>query len=82
MTMGLGVVVDGSARFYPHSAIEPQVIDDWNGQTLQVDGVPRATWADSTRPLQYFLSWYGFALTFSHCNIYGLEQSVGKKQLL
>lgn len=78
MTMGLGVVVDEIARFYPRSEIETQVTDEWNGQTLQVslnqlDGVPSATWADGTRPLQYFLRWYGFALTFPQCSIYDVE---------
>lgn len=78
MTMGLGVTVDGVARFYPQAVIEQQVTDELKGQTLlitlnPVDGVPTAKWADGTRPLQYFLRWYGFALTFPHCNIYGWD---------
>lgn len=80
MTMGLGVVVDKISRFYPHFAIEQQVSDEWNGQMLQVslnpiDSVPCATWTDGTRPLQYFLRWYGFALTFPHCSIYCLDRN-------
>lgn len=85
MTMGLGVVVDGIARFYPHAEIEQQLTDEWPGKTLQIslnpiNGVPSATWIDGTQPLQYFLRWYGFALTFPHCSIYGMEENANAEQ--
>lgn len=75
MTMGLGVVMNGIARFYPVNAIQGSIVDDLERQKLQVtlnpvDGVPRATFQDGTRPLQYFLRWYGFSLTFPNCSIY------------
>lgn len=75
MTMGLGVVVDGTARFYPMSALQEPVIDKLGNQQLQVainqvDGVPQATDQEGNRPLQYFLRWYGFALTFPNCSVY------------
>ncbi|MEM8642775.1 MAG: DUF3179 domain-containing (seleno)protein [Cyanobacteria bacterium P01_G01_bin.54] len=75
MTLGLGVVVERSARFYPLSALQQGVQDELENRPLRVtlngaDGVPQATWQEGTRPLQYFLRWYGFALTFPHCTIY------------
>lgn len=77
MTMGLGVVVDGTARFYPIEILreQKQITDKLANQMLKVSyndksGVPQATWEDGSRPLQYFLRWYGFALTFPNCSIY------------
>lgn len=75
MTMGLGIVVNGTARFYPLPAIQSGVTDELENQTLQVrvnptDGVPQATGLDGSSPIQYFLRWYGFALTFPNCSIY------------
>ena len=75
MTMGLGVVADENTRFYPVAAIRAGVTDKLGDRPLQVtidpfDGVPQATWQDGTRPLQYFLRWYGFALTFPNCSIH------------
>lgn len=78
MTMGLGVVAGGTARFYPMSGIRAGVTDELADQALQItvgqaDGVPHATWQDGTHPVQYFLRWYGFALTFPNCSIYRHE---------
>lgn len=75
MTLGLGVVVDEEARFYPQKAIDESIVDDWHGQPLKIGideiaGVPYATWEDGTRPLQLFLRWYGFVLTFPNCSLY------------
>ena len=75
MTIGLGVVVNETARFYPATAIQGQVTDELENQPLQVilnqtDGILQATWKDGARPLQYFLRWYGFALTYPNCSIY------------
>lgn len=77
MTMGLGVVVNGTARFYPLETlkIKGSVIDELAHHRLEVvysenSGVPKAIQKDGTRPLQYFLRWYGFALTFPNCSIY------------
>lgn len=75
MTLGLGVVVEGEARFYPTTAIGGGVTDDWNGRVLHVsvgpiDRVPVATWEDGARPFQLFSRWYGFVLTFPSCRVY------------
>ncbi|MDJ0707403.1 MAG: DUF3179 domain-containing (seleno)protein [Leptolyngbyaceae cyanobacterium MO_188.B28] len=75
MTIGLGVVVNETARFYPAMAIQGGVTDELENQQLQVtrnqaDGILQATWKDGTRPLQYFLRWYGFARKFPNCSIY------------
>lgn len=77
MTMGLGVVVDGVARFYPIDILKTQatVMDELANQLLTLtydaeNGLPRATQASDVRPLQYFLRWYGFALTYPSCSIY------------
>ena len=80
MTMGLGVVINESARFYSVSVIQEGLIDELGNQTLEItlgqaDGVPQAICRDGTRPLQYFLRWYGFALTFPTCSIYGCTAS-------
>lgn len=75
MTMGLGIIVDEVARFYPLQSIAKSITEDLNGQKLRVcinpaNGFPVAQWENGTQPLQYFLRWYGFALTFPHCSVY------------
>ena len=77
MAMGVGVVIDGEARFYTKTAIGEGIADDWNGQTLYLrfggsDRIPYAAWNDGTRPFQLYLRWYGFSLTFANCSVYGL----------
>ena len=75
MTLGLGVVVDGKARFYPMSELQSGVPDELANQKLRVtlsqtDGVPQAPWPDGTCPIQYLLRWYGLALTYPNGSIY------------
>ncbi len=75
MTMGLGVVIDGEARFYAQSRIKQGVEDDWDGKLLNItidslDSIPKASWEDGSRPFQLFLRWYGFVLTFPECKVY------------
>lgn len=77
MALGVGVVVDGEARFYAKTAIGEGIADEWNGKTLYVrfgdrDRVPYAAWGDGSRPFQLYLRWYGFSLTFPKCSVYGL----------
>jgi hypothetical protein len=74
---GLGVMVDGEARFYRTADLSEPVTDDWGGRTLrlargEVDRVPGARWEDDgTIPFQLFTRWYGFSYTFPGCAIYG-----------
>lgn len=75
MTVGLGVVVAGNARFYPMTAIQGTVVDTLGSEQLHVtrnpiDEIPQALDQSGNRPLQYFLRWYGFALTYPECSIY------------
>ena len=75
MTHGLGVRVDGEARFYPTGAIADGVEDDWSGRTLSVrvgavDRIPFAEWEDGSRPWQVFSRWYGFASSFPDCGVF------------
>jgi hypothetical protein len=71
---GLGVVVEGEARFYPSSKIGPGVDDEWGGRVLHVtlgpDRVPRGEWSeDGERPFQLFTRWYGFSYTYPGCGV-------------
>ena len=74
-TSGLGVVVDGEARFYPVAALRAgAVTDDWPRGALtvalgDVDRVPFAVWADATHPFQLFTRWYGFSFTYPDCGL-------------
>lgn len=74
-TNGLGVVVEGRARFYPMSSLP--VEEQWCGRPIQValgalDGAPRAIWTDDgSLPMQLLSRWYGFVLTFPGCEIGG-----------
>ncbi|MEZ4380814.1 MAG: DUF3179 domain-containing (seleno)protein [Nannocystaceae bacterium] len=75
-TQGLGVVVDGEARFYPKARIAGGVADRWGERVLRVgvdprDGIPRAAWADGGAPMQLFARWYGFAYTYPGCGLFG-----------
>ena len=75
-TNGLGVIVDGEARFYPMAGIGGGVEDLWGERTLAVsidprDGIPRALWADGRAPMQLFTRWYGFSATYRGCRIFG-----------
>ena len=78
MTMGLGVVVAGEARFYPASTLEKETTDQWNGRALfvrsgQHNDIAYAVWEDGTRPFQLYLRWYGFSSTFPQCQLVSIE---------
>lgn len=75
-TNGLGVIVEGRARFYPMNALAQGIDETWNGRAMRIglgklDGAPHATWAqDDSRPMQMLSRWYGFSSTFPDCEIY------------
>jgi hypothetical protein len=77
LTQGLGVIVDGRAKYYPLSTIPSNgIVDRWLSRTLRVecnqnDGVPHAFWNDtSEKPMQLLTRWYGFSFTYPGCEIY------------
>ena len=76
MTLGLGVRVHGEARFYEMAHLKGEPLQDTVGGselTISIgplDKVPFAVNDSGHRPLQYFLRWYGFALTFPECTIW------------
>ncbi len=76
MDHGLGVVVEGRARYYPLSTIRGgEVTDDWNGRLLHLhisedDDLPAAIWEDGSRPFQIFTRWYGFSFAYPGCAIH------------
>lgn len=76
MENGLGVVIDGEARFYPYELLGVEgATDSWQGGPLHVaidpdDKVPFAEWEDGTRPFQLFTRWYGFAYTYPDCAVF------------
>lgn len=75
LSHGLGVVVDGRARFYPMGVALAGLEDEWGRRTLTVraatDGVPFAVWEDGSRPFQLFARWYGFSFTYPDCEVSG-----------
>ncbi len=79
MELGLGVVVDGEARFYPQSSIEGRLVDIWGQRNLivsrgELDGLLRAVWeTDGREPFQLLARWYGFSLTYPGCQIFSPE---------
>lgn len=80
MTTGLGVVIDSVATFFPMKVLQAGAVQtSLNGQDITVairddDHRPGATLGDGSKPLQYFLRWYGFAFTFPGCAVYDAEQ--------
>jgi Protein of unknown function (DUF3179). len=77
LTQGLGVVVDGRAKYYPLSAIPSNGLEDsWLNRTLlvqrsQMDSVPHAFWNHTSDvPMQLLTRWYGFSFTYPNCEIY------------
>jgi len=75
MGIGLGVVTDETQRFYPMSAIRPELYDAIDGRAIHLsigpDSVPSAIWTDDeTRPTQLFSRWYGFSLTYPKCEVH------------
>ena len=75
-TNGLGVIVEGRARFYPMNTLVQGIEEDWSGRTMRIglgelDGAPHATWAnDNRRPMQILSRWYGFSYTYPSCELY------------
>jgi len=79
MTQGLGVVEGDRARFYPMKVAKQGVTEDWEGRRLkvaigEVDKVPYAEWEDGSQPLQIFCRWYGFYLTWKHCEVAEIQE--------
>ena len=77
LTQGLGVVVEGRAKYYPLSAIPLDGLEDrWLNRTLlvqrsQIDSVPHAFWNDTNKkPMQLLTRWYGFSFAYHDCEIY------------
>ena len=79
LSNGLGVVVEGRARFYPLDRLGEPIEEDWSGRTLRValgelDGAPQAVWTDDgSRPMQLLSRWYGFSFSFPGCGIYAAD---------
>ena len=74
-TIGLGVVVDGAACYYPMKSIGEGIEDRWQGRVLKIgidetDHAPFAVWEDDSRPMQLFSRWYGFSFTYAGCRIF------------
>ena len=75
MAHGLGIVVDGSARFYPMERVKEGIDETWLGRKLNVridelDRTPVARWETGERPFQLLTRWYGFSYTFPDCEIF------------
>jgi len=77
LTQGLGVIVDGRAKYYPLSTISSNgIADRWRNRSIRVerskiDGVPHAFWSDTNeQPMQLLTRWYGFSFTYPGCEIY------------
>lgn len=77
MEMGLGVMLDGTARFYPLNHIGEGIEEVHGGRRLRitrnpVDRMPRAEWEDGTRPFQLASRWYGFSRMYRGCEVHQL----------
>jgi hypothetical protein len=79
LELGLGVVIDGVARFYPATELDGLDADELDdalaGRQIAVGrSHDEATWdartADGARPFQVWGRWYGFAATFPGCDVY------------
>lgn len=70
MTMGLAVVVDRVAMFYPMPMVKAGHTVSFGERTLQLGmqgPYPYAQWQDDgSRPFQLFTRWYAFILTYPH----------------
>ena len=73
---GLGVIEGSHARFYRMQDMNRGISDVLGSTPIRVqqgpDGVPSADRADGSRPLQLLARWYGFSLTYPHCDIYNV----------
>ncbi|MDP5275636.1 DUF3179 domain-containing (seleno)protein [Chengkuizengella axinellae] len=79
MTSGLGVIIDGEAKFYSVSSVKKHKIiqDSISGHSIVIkfnsERFPMATFdgMEHNRPLmQIYSKWYGFSLTYPKCAIY------------
>ena len=77
LTQGLGIILDGQAKYYPLSTIPSNGLEDrWLNRSLHVeynkiDGAPRAIWVETgDQPMQLLTRWYGFSFTYPGCKIY------------
>ena len=79
LASGLGVIVDGVAKFYPADRVGEGIDDTVGTRSLRVapageNGLVEAVFVSadsSSRPLQLLTRWYGFAYTYPGCEIYG-----------
>lgn len=85
MDLGLGIWTGKTARYYSVSTIRERadgIADRIDGRALRVyidqeSNVPVAVFLDARgrpsdeRPQQMFTRWYGFALTFPGCEVFG-----------
>lgn len=76
-TSGLGVIVDGKAKFYPFSELGEEQFDLWGKDDRKLSitwkgeqQAPLAAWDDGTVPLQLLTRWYGFSYSYPNCEIY------------
>lgn len=77
LTQGLGIILNGRAKYYPLSTIPSNGLEDrWLNRSLLVErnklnGVPRAIWQDTGEyPMQLLTRWYGLSFTYPQCEIY------------
>lgn len=72
---GLGVVIDGVARFYPRALLAEGAVEERHGDRRLVvslgadDGVARARFEDGEVPFQLQSRWYGFAYSYPGCEV-------------
>jgi hypothetical protein len=85
LELGLGVVVDGEARFYPAAELQQletaHLTDTLGTHALAIEkSNDGATWLarrpDGSRPFQVWGRWYGFAATFPECGVYPQAERV------
>ncbi len=76
--IGLGVVIDGHAKFYSVDKIieAKSLIDHLEDQELEItfdhdSRIPRCTIVGSDiLPMQLYTRWYGFSYTYKNCDVY------------
>lgn len=86
MMSGVGIITEKTKRFYPLQEIKKaggKIRDTLEGRplALSVDekGFPEVHYEDTEDPMDapqhLFTRWYGFALTYPGCAIYGEDES-------
>jgi len=75
--LGLGVVIDGKAKFYNVDIImSDKIVDVFQGRNLEIwldssTRTPRCIVKGSDEiPLQLYTRWFGFSLSYKSCDIY------------